>query len=155
VSKPAVHADCVLLGTRAVLIRGDAGSGKSSLSDTLIEAARCRGHLGLLVADDYVHLTGNAGRLLARVPETIGGKMEIRGIGLVEADYLPVAHISLVVDLEPLERLDRLPEAPLQQTCLEDVKVACLRCPLNDPGTSLRLIRWALRQLRPGGPDYI
>lgn len=154
-STPAVHADCVLLGTRAVLIRGNAGSGKSSLSDTLIEAARLRGHLGLLVADDYVHLTNAGGRLLGRVPETIRGKMEIRGVGLVEADYMPVAHITLVVDLEPLERLDRLPDAPLLQTCLEDVQVASLHCPANDTSTSLRLIRWGLRQLQPGGPDYI
>jgi len=155
VTLPAVHADCVLLGTCGVLIRGSAGSGKSSLTDTLIEAARLKGHLGLLVADDYVHLKNVSGRLLARVPETIRGKMEVRGVGLVEVGYTSVAHISLVVDLVPMSRLDRLPEAPLLETCLEGVQVAHMRCPENDPDASLRLIRWGIRHQMSGGPDYI
>jgi len=155
VSRPAVHADCVLAGTCGVLIRGGAGSGKTSLADALIEAARQRGHLGLLVADDYAHLTNEDGRLLARVPDTIRGRMEVRGVGLMEARHLAKARVGLVVDLVPAEQLDRLPDAPLLETCLEGVQLPLLRCPENDLLTSLRLVRWGFRHLMPDGPDYI
>ena len=37
---PTIHATAVLVGARAVLIRGAAGSGKSSLAFALIRAAR-------------------------------------------------------------------------------------------------------------------
>lgn len=151
----AVHADCVLLGTRALLLRGRAGSGKSSLADMLVETARSKGHLGLLVADDYVHLSQRDGRLLATVPETIRGKMEVRGFGLVAADCVPVARIGLVVDLVAADRLERLPDTPLKTLCLEGVQVALLNCPENDTAASLRLIRWAFRSQMPSGPDYI
>lgn len=154
-SQPAVHANCVILGTCGVLIRGDAGSGKSSLSDVLVEAARRKGNLGRLVADDYVHLSAAGGRLLASVPESIRDRMEVRGFGLVDTSCVPVARIGLVVDLVPPETLERLPEAPFLEACLEAVQLPLIRCPKNDTGGSLRLIRWGLRRLAPGGPDYI
>ena len=53
-----VHASAVLIGSRAMLIRGPAGSGKSRLALALIEAA-ASGHIRFarLVADDRVELT--------------------------------------------------------------------------------------------------
>ncbi|GAB4517618.1 MAG: hypothetical protein Tsb0019_17450 [Roseibium sp.] len=152
---PAVHAGCLILGTCGILIRGAAGSGKSFLADSLIEAARSRGSLGRLVADDYVQLDAEDGRLLAAVPETIRGRMEIRGLGLVEVRHEPRAHVRLIVDLLPMDRLERLPDEPLGEERLSGVSLPVLRCPENDPGASLRLIRWAMRRLLPGIPDYI
>lgn len=154
-TRPAVHANCVLLGTVGLLIRGDAGSGKSSLSDELIHAAGCRGNLGLLVGDDYVHVENRYGRLLAKVPDAIRGRMEVRGFGVVATAFTPVADICVVVDLTAPDRLERLPDTPLDEVCLEGVQVPRLHCPDNDTGGALRLIRWALRCLRPEGPDYI
>ncbi len=152
---PAVHANCLVLGTCGVLIRGGAGCGKSSFCDTLIEAALAKGHLGRLVADDYVHVVPEDGRLLASPPDTIRGKMEIRGFGLVDTQYTPRARIDLVVDLVPMERLERLPEAAIVTVCLEGVEVPALSCPANRPDISLRLVRWTLRRLLPEAPDYI
>ena len=58
-----VHGCAVLVGTRAILIRGPAGSGKSRLALALIEAADA-GHLRFarLVADDRVQLVAAHGR---------------------------------------------------------------------------------------------
>lgn len=151
----AVHANCLVLGPVGLLIRGDAGSGKTSLADTLIEAARARGHLGITVADDYVHLIVRGSRLLAQVPEPLRGRMEIRGFGLVPVEHLPEAHVRLVVDLVPPERIERLPEVTLAEVTLEGVRLPLATCPENDGPRALRLIRWALRELLPQSPDYL
>ena len=64
-----VHASAVLVGSRAVLIRGPSASGKSQLALELLEAARTGVlRFAKLVADDRVHLEAVSGRLLARPP---------------------------------------------------------------------------------------
>ncbi|WP_417708984.1 HPr kinase/phosphorylase [Roseibium aggregatum] len=152
---PAVHANCVIVGTVGLLIRGGAGSGKTSLADIVIEAARAKGNLGRLVADDYTHVAAVDGRLEAQAPQAIEGRMEVRGFGVVEAPFARYAQIHLVIDLTPAETIERLPEQPLTQACLDGVQLPVLVCPQNDPAHCLRLIRWALRTLFPKGPDYI
>ncbi|MEE4014003.1 aldolase [Roseibium sp. FZY0029] len=152
---PAVHANCVIVGTVGLLIRGGAGSGKTSLADSLIEAARAKGNLGCLVADDYTHVVAVDGHLEAHAPQTIEGCMEVRGFGLVEAPFARCAQIHLVIELSPAESIERLPEQPLAQICLDGMQVPVLICPQNDPALCLRLIRWALRSLFPKAPDYI
>ncbi|MEQ8372654.1 MAG: aldolase [Roseibium aggregatum] len=152
---PAVHANCVVVGTAGLLIRGGAGSGKTTLSDILIEAARAKGNLGLLVADDYTHVAAADGRLEARAPRTIEGRMEVRGFGVVETRFLPYAQVHLLVELKQADAIERMPEQVLATTCLEGVHLPVVMCPQNDPEHSLRLIRWALRHLFPKGPDYI
>ena len=154
-SPPAVHANCLIVGTAGLLLRGDSGRGKTVLTDFLIETSRARGNLGLLVSDDYVHLSKGDGFLRAGVPEMITGKMEVRGFGLAKTAFTPVARIDLVVDLVPVDDIERLPEVPLGTVRLETVQVPLLDCPENDPLMAVRLIRWALRRLAPGGPDYI
>ncbi|ASP35598.1 HPr kinase/phosphorylase [Labrenzia sp. VG12] len=154
-SQPATHANCLIVGTAGLLLRGESGSGKTVLTDFLVEAARARGNLGLLVSDDYVHLTRRDGSLIACAPETISGKMEVRGFGLAEAAFAPEAHIDLVVDLVPVEDMERLPEVPLGTVRLETVQLPQLDCPENDPVLAVRLIRWALRRLTPHSTDYI
>ena len=55
----------------------------------------------ILVADDQVWLVRNDGRILAKSPDTIRGKMEVRGVGIVEVKSLMEAELALVVDLVP------------------------------------------------------
>ena len=110
-----VHASAVLIGSRAVLIRGPAGSGKSRLALALIEAAGT----GLirfarLVADDRVELTASHGRLLVRPPAALAGLIEVRGVGVRRVAFEPVAVAGLVVDLGAAEA-ERIP-APSAQT---------------------------------------
>jgi HPr kinase/phosphorylase len=74
-----LHASCVALGDRAVLILGPAGSGKSTLALMLMA------HGAGLVADDRTELRSVSGRLRARAPDTIRGKIEARGMGILAA----------------------------------------------------------------------
>jgi HPr kinase/phosphorylase len=98
---PTIHASAVLTGARAVLIRGPAGSGKSRLALNLIQAAS-RGQLvfARLVADDRVHIEAAHGRLIARPAAALAGLLEVRGLGIAQLPYEPVAVVSWVVDLD-------------------------------------------------------
>jgi serine kinase of HPr protein (carbohydrate metabolism regulator) len=115
--RATIHASAVLVGARAALIRGPAGSGKSSLIMALIDAA-ATGLLPFarLVADDRVLIERHHGRLLARAPEALAGLLEVRSLGLRRLPYEPVAALGWVVDLG-VEKADRLPqEADLTAT---------------------------------------
>ena len=108
-----VHGTCVALGRTAALLRGPSGSGKSDLALRFLFLAR-RGPAALeapiLVADDQVCLVRNDGRILAKSPDTIRGKMEVRGVGIVEVKSLMEAELALVVELMPAAEIERLPE---------------------------------------------
>jgi serine kinase of HPr protein (carbohydrate metabolism regulator) len=97
-----VHASCVAIGGRGVLIAGASGSGKSDLALRLID----RG--ARLVSDDYSLVRESGGRLVASAPGTIAGKLEIRGVGIVDLEPLDAVPLALHVDLDA--RPDRLPE---------------------------------------------
>src|SRR5690606_18170052 len=73
-----IHATCVVIGEIGVILRGPSGSGKSDLALRLVDTG------GLLVADDQVFLSVENGALVARAPPTISGKLEVRGLGIVE-----------------------------------------------------------------------
>ena len=100
-----VHASCVALEGKGVLLRGAPGAGKSDLALRLIEAG------ARLVADDQVALTGSGGTLLAAPPARIAGLLEVRGIGIVSMDFVPQCPVHLVVDLVTPRAVERLPEA--------------------------------------------
>jgi serine kinase of HPr protein (carbohydrate metabolism regulator) len=97
--KMTVHASCVAIGGRAVLIAGPSGSGKSDLALRLIERGAS------LVSDDYTILEGDFGRLLASPPGTIAGRIEVRGVGIIERPHVEAVPVALLVDLaRPAER---------------------------------------------------
>jgi HPr kinase/phosphorylase len=106
-----IHASAVLIGARAVLIRGAAGSGKSALAFALIQAGQT-GALPFtrLVGDDRVHVAAAQGRLLVRPAEALTGLIEIRGLGIRRVPFEPVAAVGLVVDLGAADA-ERLPTA--------------------------------------------
>jgi HPr kinase/phosphorylase len=105
-----VHASAVLVGARAVLIRGPSGVGKSRLALELIEAARGGAlRFARLVGDDRVHLEAAGGRLLVRPAEVLAGLIELRGVGILRRDYEACAVAGLVVDLAAADA-ERLPE---------------------------------------------
>jgi hypothetical protein len=89
-----VHASCVALDGRAVLLLGVSGSGKSDLALRLID----RGWA--FVADDYVHVKNSGGRLAASPPPKIAGRMEIRNVGLVDIPHLQSATVALAIWLD-------------------------------------------------------
>jgi HPr kinase/phosphorylase len=111
-TRATVHGTCVCLGRSAALIRGASGSGKSDLALRFLFLAR-RGPAAheapKLVADDQVLLTRSEGVVRAQPPETIAGKLEVRGVGIVEVKWAADADLMLVVDLVPPEQVERMP----------------------------------------------
>ena len=100
VSSETLHASCVAKGGRAILIAGKSGSGKSDLALRLID----RG--AVLVSDDYTIVRRTSGRIEARPPATIRGKIEVRGLGILDLPYEEDVAVGLFVDLDrPVERL--------------------------------------------------
>jgi serine kinase of HPr protein (carbohydrate metabolism regulator) len=97
-----VHASCVAIDGRGVLIAGRSGSGKSDLALRLIDRGAA------LVSDDYTKVQVEGGRLIASAPETIVGRIEVRGVGLVETPAVAAAEVALRVDLDAAP--ERLPE---------------------------------------------
>ena len=108
-----VHGTCVALGRRAVLLRGPPGSGKSDLALRFLFLAR-RGPAALeapiLVADDQVRLSNHGNRLLASPLESIRGRIEVRGVGIVPVKSIAEADLVLVVDLAEMAAIERLPD---------------------------------------------
>jgi serine kinase of HPr protein (carbohydrate metabolism regulator) len=118
---PSIHASAVLIGARAVLIQGPAGSGKSRLALALLNAAR-QGLIPFarLVADDRAHVEAAHGRLLVRPAPALAGLIEVRGLGIRQVPHEPLAVVGLVVELGPLDA-ERLPEPAQRQVKIEGI----------------------------------
>jgi HPr kinase/phosphorylase len=117
----SVHASAVLVGARAIVIRGPPGAGKSRLAWQLIEAARGGAvAFARLVADDRVHLQAAGGRLLVRPDAALAGLIELRGVGILRRDYEACAVVGLAVDLAAADA-ERLPEG--DQTVVEGIAI--------------------------------
>lgn len=111
-----VHATAIAVAGRGALIRGPSGSGKSDLAlrclslapSTLLPSAV------ELVADDQVILTrdetANRARLIATAPQTLRGRLEVRGVGIIDIATIPAAEIALVVDLTLEGPCERFPD---------------------------------------------
>jgi serine kinase of HPr protein (carbohydrate metabolism regulator) len=108
-----VHATSVAIGGRGILIRGRSGSGKSDLALRLID----RG--ARLVSDDYTIVSARDGRLWADAPETIAGKLEVRGVGILEVAPARDVPVCLIADLDVIP--ERLPDVATEETLLGNV----------------------------------
>lgn len=99
-----VWGTTVAIDGRAVLLRGPSGAGKSDVALRLIDGG------ATLVSDDRTELVREGDRLVARAPEALRSKMEVRGVGIVTLPAVVRAPLILVVDLVPPEQVPRLPE---------------------------------------------
>ncbi len=104
-SSETLHATTVSIDGRAVMLCGASGSGKSDLALRLID----RG--AILVSDDYTIARRMEGRLFATPPQTIAGKLEVRGIGILPMAHASDVPIALIVDL--FDQVDRMPAEPM------------------------------------------
>ena len=109
-SAETVHATSVALGGRAVLITGPSGAGKSDLALRLLD----RGFK--LVSDDQTLVRRERDRLLASAPATIAGKLEVRGIGIVEVEAVADQPVALLVELT--SAIERLPDDDRERAIL-------------------------------------
>lgn len=143
------HATVVESAGNAILLIGPSASGKSDLALRLI-AWPATG-LGLapfrLVADDQVLLTATAGTLSARPPETIAGRIEVRGLGILTLPYATSAAVRLVIALAPGTRIERMPDPTTR--ALAGVSLPEIRLDAFEPSAPIRAAL-ALRQVITG-----
>jgi len=135
-----LHASCVSIDGKGILLLGPSGSGKSDLSLRLIDGG------ATLVADDRVDVSifpsplvgeGGAKRrergnspqpqsriepplpnplpqgergLYASAPEKIHGLLEIRGVGILTFPAVTFAPLALAIKLVARSKVERLPE---------------------------------------------
>ena len=101
-SAETIHASAVAVDGRAVLIGGPSGSGKSDLALRLLD----RGFK--LVSDDRTLVRREGEKLIASAPPNIAGKLEIRGIGIVDMESVDNVPIALFIELT--SEIQRLPD---------------------------------------------
>jgi serine kinase of HPr protein (carbohydrate metabolism regulator) len=99
-----LHASCVSIDSKAVLILGVSGSGKSDLALRLIDGGAA------LVGDDQIILTRNGSRILASPAARLEGLLELRGVGIMQLPYEGKVTLTLAVSLVNAEEVERLPE---------------------------------------------
>ena len=138
-SSETLHASCVAINGKAVLIDGRSGAGKSDLALRLID----RG--AVLVSDDYTLVVRRDGRLFARAPDTITGKIEVRGIGIVAMPTITDVPVVLIVRLDA--EVLRLPERRVRR--IADVAVREITLDALPASAPLK-VELAMRQDMPG-----
>ena len=124
--KPSIlHATCVSLQGRGVLICGKPGSGKSSLALCLID----RG--AVLVADDQTSVIQEGEALIAQAPPSHKGLMEVRGLGICSFSYQERTPLSLWVELCDENDVERLPQPAFIE--YNTIEIPLLKIKENDP----------------------
>ena len=101
-SSENLHASSVAKDGRAVLIAGPSGSGKSDLALRMLD----RGFT--LVSDDRTIIRKQGNKLIATAPDTIKGKLEVRGIGIIDVDQVQEVPLALVIELTT--EIERMPD---------------------------------------------
>jgi len=143
-TETTVHASAAEVGGRGVLIRGAAGSGKSSL---LLQILSAEPDESRLVADDRVVLTAERGRLMASPPSTLAGLIEIRGQGILRMSFASPVAIDLVADLAAAGDCPRMPTPAERRTTLHgiDLPRIFIACGAADGNARIRAaLNWPL-----------
>lgn len=129
-----LHASCIAINSKAVLILGESGSGKSDLALRLIDSG------AKLVGDDQIVLTspsllegeGRGGgqkstkttlssplptplpqgkrEIIASPAAKLEGLLEVRGVGIMKLPYEMKVPVALTLKLVNANEVERLPE---------------------------------------------
>ncbi|GJE47469.1 HPr kinase/phosphorylase [Methylobacterium tardum] len=143
-----LHAACCTLGGAGILVRGESGSGKSSLALLLAS-----GEDGTFVADDRVVCAVEEGRLVARPHPALAGRVEVRGQGilsLADLGVTPSAETVLQLAVDLVAEAPRLPE-PAEAALVLGVRLprVVLDAGVRSAGLAPLIIRSALRKAQP------
>ena len=116
---------------RSVLLRGPSGAGKSDLALRLIEAG------ARLIADDQVELNLRDGQVNASPPDTLAGRLEVRGLGIMEMAFMADVPLGLVCDLTVPDDVPRMPEPAYER--LLDVDLPLVRIAPFEPSAPIKV----------------
>jgi serine kinase of HPr protein (carbohydrate metabolism regulator) len=144
----SVHAGCVAINGRGVMIGGPSGAGKSDLALRLID----RG--AMLVSDDYTLIVrGDDGRIIANPAPNIKGLIEVRGIGIVPLPFADDVPIELVVIGTTADGIERMPHSECAiRLCGEDIPL--LHLSLLEASAPLK-VEMSLQQVGQSGAKAI
>lgn len=152
-ARELVHGTCVALGRRAALLRGKPGAGKSDLALRFIALPPDGELMPLLVADDQVYVEAGTDQVLhVFPPDTIAGKIEVRGLGIMDVPFLAKAELVLVCDLVGEPDVPRMPSAKEEQTHIAGVPVAAMKLAPFEASAPLKL-KMALFRAAPNNPN--
>lgn len=120
---------------RGALIEGPSGAGKSDL------ALRALDQGFRLVADDRVVLFTAGGRLYGKAPEPLAGLIEVRGLGVVQAEAaLPFCEVAVILRcVATPDAVERLPE-PRAET-VASVSIPVFDLWPREPAAPLKIVR--------------
>jgi HPr kinase/phosphorylase len=150
-ARELVHGTCVAFGRQAALLRGRPGAGKSDLALRFMALPPDGDGEPRLVADDQVWVDAKAnGSLYAAAPATIAGKIEVRGIGIMEVPFLAEARLVLVCDLVSEDAVPRMP--PNEAAIIAGVPVPALKLAPFLASAPLKL-KMALLRGAPGSAN--
>ncbi|OYW21967.1 MULTISPECIES: HPr kinase/phosphorylase [unclassified Sphingomonas] len=141
VSSETLHASCIAIGDLAVLIEGRSGAGKSDLALRLIDRGAA------LVSDDYTVLMRAGRQLVATPPATITGKIEVRGLGILEMPHRDRVPVALLVELE--DAIERMP-AELQTRRIAGIEVPVVILNGHDASGPIK-VELALKRIAEAG----
>ena len=148
------HGTAIAIGGSAALIIGPSGAGKSDLALRCLAVAPSTlipvpAHL---IADDRVLISLDGARLHVEAPETIRGKLEVRGMGILEVPYARGADLILIVELVAPEALERMPD-PVPCRDLLGVRLPLLRLAPFEAAAPVKLLLALARTAQmPGKP---
>jgi serine kinase of HPr protein (carbohydrate metabolism regulator) len=125
-----IHATCIALDGRGILLCGVPGSGKSDLALRLLD----RG--AKLVSDDYTVLKRRGEQLVASAPANIAGKIEVRGIGIVAWPAISEAPVFLCLALD--QPVERMPEEKPDQRAWLGISVPLIALNALEPSAPLK-----------------
>ena len=136
-SSEAIQAACVAIDGRGVLIECRAGDGRADLALRMID----RG--AVLVADAQTVCTRQDGKLVASAPAGNGGRIEVRGLGVVEMDFAERVPVELLIVL--LDAGPRFPEDKRTRS-IAGIEVPVLALAALDPAAPIKAELWLKRR---------
>jgi HPr kinase/phosphorylase len=136
-----IHGTAISIGGHGVLIMGESGSGKSDLALRLID----RG--AILISDDVVFLETHENAPILTVAPNIAGKIEVRGVGISNVDFIASAPLRLVIEF--VDAPDRLPE-DIAHTTIGDYVVPVSKLNPFEHSSAIK-VEYALRAVLDRG----
>ncbi len=134
-----IHGTCVAFGPYAALLRGASGSGKSDLAFRFLALPGEGKQAPMLVADDQIFIEARGKALFAAAPPSIAGKLEVRGIGIIDLPHVAEAELVLAVDLVPSQDVPRMPPEPWEQTMIAGRSLPCIALTPFEASAPLKL----------------